>query len=50
MAAFERAVGETRAALAEDPTDAELRAHLAGTLRAQVRFLSRVEEIVGETS
>lgn len=47
MQAFEQAIEETRKALAEDPSDADLKAHLTQTLRAQMRFMSRVEEWTG---
>lgn len=50
MAAFERAIEETREALAEDPSDTDLRAHLTQTLRAQMRFMSRAEEWIGGPS
>lgn len=46
LAAYDRAVAETSAALARAPDDPELRAHLLRTLEAQVRFLRRVDESV----
>jgi hypothetical protein len=46
LAAYDRAVVETSAALARAPDDPELRAHLLRTLEAQVRFLRRVDESV----
>ena len=50
LAAFDRAIEETLAALEQHPDDLELRAHLTRTLRAQIRYLTRVEASAGETS
>ena len=50
IAAFDRAIDETRRALAEDPVDADLEAHLTRLLRARMRFVSRVEGYAGEES
>jgi len=50
VAVFDRAITETRQALAAAPGDPDLRAHLAATLRAKVRFLARIEEFAGDAS
>ncbi len=50
LAAFDRAIAETREALAADPSDADLQAHLTRTLRAQMRYVSRLEGWAREES
>lgn len=50
LAAFDRAIEETRSALLEDPSDADLMAHLTRTLQSQMRFVSRVEGWAREES
>lgn len=46
LAAYDRAVAQTTAALERSPDDPELRAHLLRTLEAQVRYLRRLDDSV----